>query len=130
MLRENEFEDLKLTGGSKDDGIDGTGLLKLNPFVSIKIMFQCKRYGEKNTVSRMQIADFRNAMLGRVEKGIFMTTSYFSKDAEREAGRDGVPPIELVDADRLLEMIEQTGLGVKPVTSYEVDEEFFRKYAG
>ena len=89
---------------------------------------QCKRYGEKNSVSRMQIADFRNAMLGRADKGIFITTSFFTKDAEREANREGVPPIELVDAEKLVEMIEKTELGVKPVITYEIDHEFFKTY--
>ncbi len=128
LLRENGFEDLKLTGGSKDDGIDGTSILRINPFVSFRVMFQCKRYGEKNSVSRMQIADFRNAMLGRADKGIFITTSFFTKDAEREANREGVPPIELVDAEKLVEMIEKTELGVKPVITYEIDHEFFKTY--
>jgi len=128
LLRENGFEDLKLTGGSKDDGIDGMSILRINPFVSFRVMFQCKRYGERNSISRMQIADFRNAMLGRADKGIFITTSYFTKEAEREANREGVPPIELVDAEKLIEMIEKTELGVKPVISYEIDHEFYKSY--
>jgi restriction system protein len=129
LLRENDFEDLKLTGGSKDDGIDGFGILRVNPFVSFRVLFQCKRYAEDNKVKRTQIADFRNAMLGRADKGIFITTSFFTKEAEYEATRDGVPPIELVDADKLVEMISKTELGLKPVTTYEVDHEFFQQYS-
>jgi restriction system protein len=128
LLRENDFEDLKLTGGSKDEGIDGMGILRINPFVSFRVMFQCKKYGEKNSVSRVHIADFRNAMLGRADKGIFITTSYFTKDAEKEASREGVPPVELVDADKLIEMIEKTELGVKPITTFEIDHDFFKSY--
>ena len=129
LLRENDFEDLKLTGGSKDEGIDGFGILRVNPFVSFRVLFQCKRYAEDNKVKRTQIADFRNAMLGRADKGIFITTSFFTKEAEYEATRDGVPPIELVDADKLVEMISKTELGLKPVTTYEVDHEFFQQYS-
>jgi restriction system protein len=128
LLRENGFEDLKLTGGSKDDGIDGISILRINPFVSFKVLFQCKRYGEKNSVSRVHIADFRNAMLGRADKGIFITTSYFTKDAEREANREGVMPIELVDCEKLIDMMEKTELGLNPVTTYEIDHEFFKLY--
>jgi restriction system protein len=130
LLRENDFEDLKLTGGSKDEGIDGFGVLRINPFVSFRVLFQCKRYSEENKVKRTQIADFRNAMLGRADKGIFITTSFFTKEAEVEATRDGAPPIELVDADKLVEMIEKTELGLKPITTYELDHDFFQQYSG
>jgi restriction system protein len=129
LLRENDFEDLKLTGGSKDEGIDGFGVLRVNPFVSFRVLFQCKRYAEDNKVKRTQIADFRNAMLGRADKGIFITTGFFTKEAEYEATRDGVPPIELVDADKLVEMVSKTELGLKPVTVYEVNHEFFQQYS-
>ncbi|MCX6080312.1 MAG: restriction endonuclease [Chloroflexi bacterium] len=129
LLRENDFEDLKLTGGSKDEGIDGFGILRINPFVSFRVLFQCKRYAEDNKVVRTQIADFRNAMLGRADKGIFITTGFFTKDAEIEASRDGAPPVELVDGDKLVEMIEKTELGLKPITTYELDHDFFRQYS-
>lgn len=84
-----------MTQASHDGGIDGYGTLELNPFVSMKVLFQCKRY--KGTVSRAQIGDFRNAMIGRADKGIILTTGTFSEDAKREASRDGAPPIELID---------------------------------
>ena len=83
LLRESGFENVEITGGSADEGIDGYGTLEVNPFVSFKVLFQCKRYGAKNTVSRAQVGDFRNAMLGRAEKGIIITTSSFSNSAMR-----------------------------------------------
>jgi len=129
LLRENDFEELKLTGGSKDDGIDGSGVLRINPVVSFRILFQCKRYAENNKVARTQIADFRNAMLGRAEKGIFITTGFFTREAQIEATRDGATAIELVDADKLVAMIEKTELGLKPITTYEVDHSFFNQYS-
>lgn len=129
LLRENDFEDLKHTGGPKDEGIDGFGVLRINPFISFRVLFQFKRYAEDNKIVREQIANFRNAMLGRADKGIFITTSFFTKDAEIEATRDGALPIELVDADKLVEMIEKTELGLKPITTYELDREFFRQYS-
>jgi restriction system protein len=128
LLRENGFENLKLTSRGKDGGIDGISTLRINPFVSFKVLFQCKKYNEKNTVRREQIGDFRNAMLGRADKGIFITTGYFSADAEREANREGVPPIELVDCEKLIEMFEKTELGLKAVTTYEIELQFFEKY--
>lgn len=126
LLREHGFENVVVTGGSHDGGIDGYGTLELNPFVSIKVLFQCKRY--KGTVSRAQVGDFRNAMIGRAEKGIILTTGTFSEDAKREATRAGAPPIELINGEKLVELFEKVQLGVKPKTIYEVDLNFFEPY--
>jgi len=126
LLRESGFENLKVTERSHDEGIDGIGILKINPFVSFKVLFQCKRY--KGTVSRAQVGDFRNAVLGRADKGIILTTGTFSSDAVKEANRDGVPPVELVDGEKLVEMFESLEVGVHPKTVYEVDLEFFKPY--
>ena len=52
LLRVNNFENLQLTGKSHDEGIDGIGILKINPFVSFKVLFQAKRYKDGNNVSR------------------------------------------------------------------------------
>lgn len=128
LLRENGFENLRLTSRGKDGGIDGISTLRINPFVSFKVLFQCKRYNGKYPIKREQIGDFRNAMLGRADKGIFITTGYFSADAEREANREGVPPIELVDCEKLIEMFEKTELGLKAITTYEIELQFFEKY--
>ena len=126
LLREHGFENVEVTGGSHDGGIDGYGTLELNPFVSMKVLFQCKRY--KGTVSRAQIGDFRNAMIGRAEKGIMLTTGTFSEDAKREASRDGAPPIELIDGQKLVALFEVKELGLKPKTVYDVDLKFFEPY--
>jgi restriction system protein len=126
LLREIGFEDVEVTQRSHDEGIDGFGTLKLNPLISMKIIFQCKRY--KKTVSREKVGDFRNAVIGRAEKGIIITTGIFSEDAKREADRDGAIPIELIDGERLVELFEELELGVKPKTVYEVDYNFFEQY--
>lgn len=126
LLREHGFENVEVTGKSHDGGIDGYGILELNPFVSFKVLFQCKRY--KGSVSRAQVGDFRNAMIGRAEKGIILTTGTFTKEAEKEANRDGAPPIELVDGKKIVEMFEMVQLGVKPRTIYEIDLKYFAKF--
>ena len=128
LLRVNNFENLILTGKSHDEGIDGIGVLKINPFVSFKVLFQAKRYKEGNNISRDKIGDFRNAMIGRADKGIFITTSKFTQEAIKEANRDGAPQIELVDCDKLVKMLETSNLGLKPITTYEVDLIFFQQY--
>ncbi len=128
LLRESGFENVEITGGSADGGIDGFGTLEINPFVSFKVIFQCKRYKEGNTVSRAQVGDFRNAMIGRAEKGIIITTSTFSNAAIQEANRDGAPKIELVDGTMLVKMFEKVELGLTKRLVYDVDVAFFEKY--
>ena len=130
LLRESGFEQVTVTGRPRDGGIDGHGILQINSFVSMKVLFQCKRY--RGTVARSDVGDFRNAMIGRAEKGIIITTGTFSMDARREAVRDGAPPVELVDGERLVELFKQAQLGLKPklVTVYELDENFFAPYLG
>ena len=123
LLRESGFEKVTVTGRPKDGGIDGIGILQVNPFVSFKVLFQCKRY--KGVVSRSQVGDFRNAMIGRADKGIIITTGSFTLDARQEADRDGAPPVELVDGEKLVEMFERAKLGLKPKTVYELDHSFF-----
>ena len=95
LLRESGFEKVQITGKSGDGGLDGIGVLQVNPFVSFKVLFQCKRYS--GSVTPSQVRDFRGAMMGRADKGIILTTGTFTSEARKEAVRDGVPPIELVD---------------------------------
>ncbi|MBI2412871.1 MAG: restriction endonuclease [Deltaproteobacteria bacterium] len=126
LLRESGFEKVEVIGNPHDGGIDGFGTLEINPFVSFKVLFQCKRY--QGTVSRAQVGDFRNAMIGRAEKGIIMTTGTFSADALKEANREGAPKIELVDGEKLVEMFKKVELGMKQKIVYEVDLSFFEQF--
>lgn len=126
LLTEIGINDISITGGSGDQGIDGKGIVKLNDVVSLNIVFQCKRY--KETVSPHHVRDFRGAMQGRGEKGLIITTGRFTKEAKNEANRDGVTPIELIDGERLVDLFEKYGLGLKPITVYEIDREFFKGF--
>ncbi len=126
LLRESGFEQVTVTGKTGDGGIDGHGILQVNPFVSFQVLFQCKRY--KGSVTASQMRDFRGAMMGRADKGIILTTGNFTLDAKKEARRDGVPPIEIVDGDKLIEMFELLELGLKPKKDYEVDYKFFEEF--
>lgn len=126
LLTEIGINEIVITGGSGDQGIDGKGIVKLNDVVSLNIVFQCKRY--KETVSPHHVRDFRGAMQGRGEKGLIITTGRFTKEAKNEANRDGVTPIELIDGDRLVELFEKYRLGLKPMTVFEIDQEFFKGF--
>ncbi len=126
LLRESGFQQVTVTGRSGDGGIDGNGVVEVNAFVSFRVLFQCKRYN--GAVSPAQIRDFRGAMAGRADKGIVLTTGTFTTEARREAVRDGVPPIELVDGEKLLDMFEKLELGLRPRAAFEVDERFFEDF--
>ena len=126
LLRESGFQEVSITGRSGDGGIDGVGILQVNPLVSFKVLFQCKRYVGSVTVS--QVRDFRGAMAGRADKGIIITTGSFTTESRKEAVRDGVPPIELVDGEKLIGMLEQLELGLKPSTTYTLDLAFFEGF--
>lgn len=126
LLREAGFTQVIVTGQSGDGGIDGHGTLQINPLVSFKVLFQCKRYAK--SVSPSHVRDFRGAMAGRADKGIIITTGSFTAEARREASRDGVPPIELIDGEKLVDMLEKLELGLRPVTTYELNHSFFSEF--
>jgi restriction system protein len=110
LLRESGFIQVEVTGRSGDGGIDGKGIMRLGGLLSFHVIFQCKRY--RGSVSASQVRDFRGAMVGRADKGLLITTSNFTKDATREATRDGAPAIDLIDGDLLLEKLKELELGV------------------
>ena len=126
ILRESGFVQVEVTGRTGDGGIDGKGIMRLSGLLSFHVVFQCKKY--QGSVSASDIRDFRGAMIGRADKGLFITTGTFTRDAIREATRDGAPPIDLVDGDHLAEKLKELGLGIKKeiVEQVSVDENWFK----
>jgi restriction system protein len=129
LLREAGFANVTVLGKSGDGGIDGVGVYRLS-LVSFPVYFQCKRY--KGTVTAGAVRDFRGAMAGRGEKGLLITTGSFTKDAQNEASRDGAPPVELIDGDRLCDLLRDYRLGVdvreRVETEVAVNTTFFDEY--
>ncbi len=127
LLREAGFSQVQVTGRSGDGGIDGKGLVKVNDFLGFHVLFQCKRYA--GSVGPSEIRDFRGAMQGRADKGIFITTGTFTKAAQGEATRDGAPPIDLIDGELLIQKLEEYQLGLKTesvvVKKVTVDETWY-----
>ena len=126
LLRESGFQQVTVTGKSGDGGIDGIGTLQINPFVSFTVLFQCKRY--RGAVTPSQVRDFRGAMMGRADKGIIISTGTFTLEAKKEARRDGVPAIELVDGDALIDMFERYGIGLIPKQTFDINDKFFDEF--
>lgn len=111
-------------GGTADGGIDG--IIKEDKLGLDIIYIQAKRW--ENTVGRPEIQKFAGALQGqRARKGIFITTSNFSRDA-----LDYVNNIEtkiiLIDGQRLAELMTEHNVGVSPIASYEIkkiDTDYF-----
>jgi restriction system protein len=91
------------------------------------VFFQCKRY--RGNVGAGAVRDFRGAMSGRGDKGLLITTASFTAEAKKEATRDGASPIDLIDGDRLCELLKRYDLGVRteirPVERVSVEQSFF-----
>jgi restriction system protein len=117
ILRESGFVRVQVTGRSGDGGIDGVGVFQLG-LLSFLVCFQCKKY--KGSVPPGDVRDFRGAMAGRADKGLFITTGTFTAGAQKEAARVA-PPIDLIDGDRLCDLLKELKLGVDVKTAEEVN---------
>ena len=126
MLRESGFVQVEVTGRTGDGGIDGKGIVRVGGLLSFHVLFQCKRY--QSSVSAGAIRDFRGALIGRADKGLFVTTGTFTRDAIREATRDGAPPIDLMGGDPLADKLKELRLGIKTemVENVDVDLPWFK----
>ena len=126
VLRESGFIEVAVTGRSNDGGIDGHGIIRMGGLISFPVLFQCKRF--QSSVTPNLVRDFRGAMAGRSDKGLSITTGNFTRDARREATRDGVTPIDLIDGNSLAEKLKELKLGVKTemVEDVSIDKEWFR----
>jgi len=126
LLRESGFIHVEVTGRSGDGGIDGKGIARINGILSFHVIFQCKRYS--GAVSASHVRDFRGAMVGRADKGLLITTGTFTRDAIREATRDGAPPLDLIDGEQLAEKLKEFRLGITTeiVEKVTIDENWYR----
>jgi restriction system protein len=129
LLREAGFVNATVTGRTGDGGIDGIGVYRLS-LVSFQVFFQCKRY--RGSVRAGAVRDFRGAMAGRGDKGLLITTGTFTAESKQESTRDGAPPIDLIDGERLCELLKEHSLGVKTeiktIEQVSVDREFFSSF--
>jgi len=128
ILRESGFTHVEITGKSGDGGIDGKGVVRIGGLLSFHVIFQSKRY--QGSISPSIVRDFRGAMVGRADKGLLLTTGTFTREAKKEAQRDGAPPIDLIDGDDLVAKLKELGMGIeikkKVVEEIYVDEDYFK----
>jgi len=128
LLREAGFIEVEVTGRSGDGGIDGHGTIRIGGLISFNVLFQSKRY--RGNIGPDVVRDFRGAMIGRADKGIIITTGGFTREARREATRDGAPPLDLMDGDLLAEKLKELrmGISVRMVETVEVNQSWFERY--
>lgn len=116
--------DLEKTGGVADGGIDG--IITMDPLGLEKIYVQAKRW--KGNISRPDIQSFFGALAGvQATKGIFLTTSSFSKEA-REYASAVNGSIVLVDGAKLTSLMIENGVGVsveRTVRLVRIDSDYF-----
>jgi len=113
-------------GRSGDEGIDG--IIKEDKLGLDAIYIQAKRW--ENNVSRPEVQKFAGALQGkRAKKGIFITTSAFTKEAEQYASNID-NKIILIDGERLAQLMTEYNVGVSTTASYEVkknDTDYFEE---
>ncbi len=126
VLREAGFLEVEVTRRSGDGGIDGYGTIRIGGLISFNVLFQSKKH--RANIGPEVVRDFRGAMVGRADKGLIITTAGFTREARREATRDGAPPIDLIDGELLAEKLKELRLGVsvKMVEHIEINADWFK----
>ena len=111
---------------SGDHGMDGFGYFVSDEFRTSKVVVQCKRFTE-NAVGEPSINEFMGVMMAEsADYGIFVTTSHFTKAAQRKAVQ-GSCTVTLIDGQKLVELIEEYKLHIKPVITYELDDYYYQQ---
>jgi len=106
-------------GKSGDGGIDGHGLLELNYVVTFRVAYQCKKYS--SGVGAKEIRDFQSAVRGKFDKGILFSTGHFTPAAEKQSAESGNEFIELIDGERLMDLLEKLEFGLTPKTVFDIN---------
>jgi restriction system protein len=113
-------------GRTGDGGIDG--IIKEDRLGLESIYVQAKRWKEGSTVGRPDIQQFAGALQGqKARKGVFMTTSSFTRDA-KEYAHAVQATIVLIDGQQMAELMLDSGVGVsvqETIKLFKVDEDYF-----
>lgn len=115
----------KVLGKSHDGGIDG--VIYEDKLGLSKIYIQAKRNDRGNTIGRPLLQAFVGAIQD-VQKGVFITTSSFTKEAKTYAEKQQQKSLKLIDGDLLAEFMIKYGIGLEKVrtyTVYKINEDYF-----
>jgi restriction system protein len=107
--------ELTRVGGSGDEGIDGIGTAPLSAVLSTRVAVQAKRYKPTDPVGREAVALFqRDAAAAGAERAVLVTLARFTKAAKR-AAITTTPTVDLIDGDRLCDLVRQQEIGIRVV---------------
>ncbi|WP_228236978.1 restriction endonuclease [Allomuricauda sp. M10] len=126
LLRKIGYENVEVTKRSGDKGIDVIGNLTVGGLTNVKTVIQVKRYKTGNNLSGKYITQLRGS--AEVDqRGLIITTSDFTKDAQNEAKAINKMPVALVNGQKLIDLLFQYKVGVKEdiVKVYSIDSELF-----
>lgn len=116
-----------VTNPTNDGGVDG--IVSEDKLGFNKIYIQAKCWDKASTVSRPEIQKFVGALAGMgANKGLFITTSQYSKEAIEYAKSQHIAKVVLVDGARLAKLMIEHGVGVSPVSQYvikRIDSDYF-----
>ncbi len=111
--------ELVRTGGPADEGVDAIGLALVSEILADRVAVQIKRYnleGSRSNIERRDVALFqRDAASKGAERAVFVTLGSFSQ-AARKAATDTTPHVNLIDGQRIWELVEAKGLGLRTKT--------------
>lgn len=124
LLEKYGFMDMHVTSISNDGGVDAYGKLKVG-LAYMRVAAQCKRYTGRNKVTRPEIDQFRGAIQGKFEQGIFFTTGEFTEGAKEASFQNGAVPIILIDGQQIAQIMidQQVGVMKKEISLYSYDIE-------
>lgn len=121
------LEDGFVTGCSGDEGIDG--IIREDKLGFSSIYIQAKRWAEDKAIGRPEIQKFVGALAGQgAQKGLFITTGTFTKEARSYVEKQLSTKIVLVDGEKLTKLMIEYNLGVSVETVYtikKIDTDFF-----
>jgi restriction system protein len=118
--------ELTRVGGVGDEGIDGIGLAPISAVLSSRVAVQAKRYDPTVTIGRDVVALFqRDAAAAGAERAVLVTLARFSP-AARKAATVTTPTVDLIDGDKLCELMRDQEVGLRIVP--QVDERWFDRF--
>lgn len=116
----SQREAARAVGQSGDEGIDG--IIDEDRLGLDTIYVQAKKWNKSTSIGRPEIQKFVGALQGqRAKKGIFITTTTFSKEA-REYASNIDTKVVLIDGSRLTDLMIDYGVGVSTRTQYELKD--------
>jgi restriction system protein len=124
ILIASGFIHVEIIGRNCNGDIDGIGILKI-ALLSVKVYFKCKR--DRDSIGVWELRNFRDAIAGKTDKGLFITTGTFSSAAKQEAIQGGVPALDLIDGDQLCRILREFKVGVetKTIEVVKINESWF-----